>query len=203
MRGVPLWLAIVLLALAGCASKSGPTRSPEYERCLADLETGHARYEPIADFTEGKSCGIHEGVKLRAVGAELNSPLAMTCALADHMLRFEREAVQPSAQRIFGQPVVKIHHYGSYSCRSMTGRSDRMSLHASGKAVDIGIFELADGTKISVLRDWRAGGAKQRFLREVAQKSCGIFTLVLTPNANHAHRDHFHLDLGPYRLCAV
>lgn len=47
----------------------------------------------------------------------------------------------------------------------------------------------------------RAGGAvaeirKQRFLRGAHTSACGIFGTVLGPEANNAHRNHFHVDLA-------
>jgi hypothetical protein len=37
------------------------------------------------------------------------------------------------------------------------------------------------------------------FLRAVHKAACGDFRTVLGPEANNAHRDHFHLDLAPRR----
>ncbi|HUS97159.1 MAG TPA: extensin family protein [Hyphomicrobiaceae bacterium] len=40
------------------------------------------------------------------------------------------------------------------------------------------------------------------FLRQIHQDACGIFGTVLGPEANAAHRNHFHLDLAPRRRSA-
>ena len=40
------------------------------------------------------------------------------------------------------------------------------------------------------------------FLRRLHKGACGIFGTVLGPEANEAHRDHFHLDLAPRRRSA-
>ncbi len=37
------------------------------------------------------------------------------------------------------------------------------------------------------------------FLRRLHRGACGIFSTVLGPEANDAHRNHFHLDLAPRR----
>ena len=52
----------------------------------------------------------------------------------------------------------------------------------------------SDGARISVAADWRDGGAKGRFLREVRDGACRLFATVLSPDYNRAHRDHLHLD---------
>jgi hypothetical protein len=38
--------------------------------------------------------------------------------------------------------------------------------------------------------------AKAQFLREVHRTACGIFATVLGPEANKAHKDHFHVDMA-------
>jgi hypothetical protein len=40
---------------------------------------------------------------------------------------------------------------------------------------------------------------KRQFLREIHAKACGIFGTVLGPEANEAHRNHFHLDMAKRR----
>ena len=63
--------------------------------------------------------------------------------------------------------------------------------------IDIAGFVLADGTRISVLRDWPGEGDKARFLRTVRDGACDGFATVLSPDYNAAHADHFHLDMSP------
>jgi hypothetical protein len=75
-----------------------------------------------------------------------------------------------------------------------------LSEHAFGNAIDIGGFRLADGRWVRVT-SWRNGGAEQAFLREVAQGACRHFTVVLTPESDTAHQDHFHLDLSDWPVC--
>jgi hypothetical protein len=44
--------------------------------------------------------------------------------------------------------------------------------------------------------------AEAQFLRRLHKGACGPFGTVLGPEANEAHRDHFHLDLAPRRRSA-
>lgn len=127
----------------------------------------------------------------------------MSCALAERLDDFEREAVGPLALRYFGRPVTRIDHFGAFACRRESTGRNRLSQHALGNAIDIGGFELADGTTVTVAADWRAPGPRRAFLRELARRACSYFSVVLTPSSNAAHRDHLHLDIGPYRLCSV
>lgn len=43
---------------------------------------------------------------------------------------------------------------------------------------------------------------KTLFLKRVHERACGLFGTVLGPDANEAHRDHFHFDLAPRRRSA-
>jgi hypothetical protein len=45
--------------------------------------------------------------------------------------------------------------------------------------------------------------AEGRFLRQLHKGACGFFGTVLGPEANEAHRDHFHFDLAQRRHSAL
>jgi hypothetical protein len=60
---------------------------------------------------------------------------------------------------------------------------------------------LADGRRISVLRDWNDAAENGRFLKAVRDGACQQFNTVLSPDYNAAHRNHFHLDMGRWRVC--
>ena len=45
--------------------------------------------------------------------------------------------------------------------------------------------------------------AEARFLRRLHKGACGVFGTVLGPEANEAHRDHFHFDLAHRRHSAL
>jgi hypothetical protein len=47
-----------------------------------------------------------------------------------------------------------------------------------------------------------AKSAEAQFLRRLHKGACGVFGTVLGPEANAAHRDHFHLDLAHRRHSA-
>jgi len=185
--------------------------------CLKDLRDRSVVFEPLATAGASPACQVPNPVKVTADGPiGWNRAGVLSCATMRVVDRFETEAVQAAAQRHFGQRVVRLLHMGTYECR--TRRTDataaaaaagrpvsggRLSEHAKGQAIDIGGFELADGTIVSVKRDWRAGGRNAAFLHEVARAACEHFNVVLTPNYNAVHADHLHLDIGPHRLCGM
>ena len=83
-------------------------------------------------------------------------------------------------------------------------------MHRRGLAIDIGWLSAADGRAVSVLDDYekRAGAppcetrAETALGRDLRDFACGLhevktFNVVLTPNANKAHENHFHFDITP------
>ncbi|WP_437640791.1 extensin family protein [Sorangium sp. So ce854] len=88
----------------------------------------------------------------------------------------------------------------------------RPSQHALGLAIDVAALVKADGTRLDVKADWHGAigappcgpGSEPKeptpqalALREIicAVHASGLFNVVLTPNANEAHADHFHFDI--------
>jgi hypothetical protein len=133
---------------------------------------------------------------LRPAGPVLTCPVALSYAI------WERQVVRPAALEILGSELAAIAHYGAYACRRVGGgEAGRPSEHATANALDVAAFRLRDGRQVSVAADWSDEGPEGRFLRAVRDGACGPFEAVLGPEYNAAHRDHFHLDRGPYRVC--
>lgn len=125
----------------------------------------------------------------------------MQCPLSVAVYLWQRE-VDALTRKHFDQPLAKIHHYGSYSCRRQRGNgSGKWSEHSFANAWDVAAFELEDGTRIQILKDWDGPRKKANFLREARDAACGLFQVTLSPDFNAAHADHFHLDMGPSRSC--
>lgn len=181
------------------------------ERCRfllrsAGLAERAASLMPAAD----RRCRFGDGVRIAPEDSSsirfAPGGLVTSCPVAAALALWERDIVQPAARRHFGQPVARIDHAGSFSCRRIYGRSEGpFSEHATADAIDILAFRLADGTSVSVLRDWSGTAEKAAFLRDVRTGACDLFATVLSPDYNAAHADHFHLDQanrsGRWRLC--
>ena len=73
--------------------------------------------------------------------------------------------------------------------------------NASADALDISGFRLADGRSVSVLKDWPKQNQDAQFLRQVRDGACEAFSVVLSPDYNAAHRNHFHVDVGRWSVC--
>lgn len=170
--------------------------------CRDVLAAAHIQYSPIPNETTGYGCGFHDAVRIERTSAAVGEPFALSCRAAVSLALWERHGLQPVAAKYFAQPVERIEHYGSYACRNVYGRPRATrSRHATAEALDIAGFVLRDGTRIRVSNDWGAGDRRGEFLHELSAAACLFFDGVLTPDYNEAHKDHFHLDRGPYRVC--
>lgn len=174
----------------------------DFAQCRVLLRQAGVRYKVlpvVRPAAGGSQCGYADGVRFgpggsRGIALSPAGP-SLSCPVAAGLAMWEWNVVQPAAQELFGQRVAAIEHLGSYSCRRVYGRSaGDWSEHATADALDIAAFRLADGTRIAVLQDWPDEGAKGRFLRKVRTGGCKLFSTVLSPDYNAAHRDHLHLD---------
>jgi hypothetical protein len=118
-----------------------------------------------------------------------------TCAVGAGLARWLLHGVQPLAQSVLGSRVVALEHYGTNNCRRIGGGdSGNWSEHATGNAIDIAAFVLADGRRIQVKRDWTGPTEAAAFLKGARDAACSEFGTVLSPDYNAAHADHLHLD---------
>lgn len=203
---------MLLCLLGACASSkppplpAAPPASPlvlvdPIAACMAGLDQRHVDFERSADFHTPEGCGIDGAVKFKAAGVPLNRPLLLACSTAISLADFETKVVAPAAASL-GQHVTLLTSAGSYDCRGQrSDHPERLSEHGKGKAVDITGFTLEDGTRITVLKNWWGKDEKAEFLHKVAAGACKMFAVVLTPKSNKLHRDHLHLDTGPYKKC--
>ena len=190
--------------------------------CLAALDAAGLAFTPLPDAEAGPDCPLRNTVRLaRTRVSSLGGSLVMSCPAAVSLALWERHVVQPAALRHFGVPLARIDQVGTLACRNVYGQAEgRRSRHATAYAIDITGFRFADGRRVRVVSDWKApatssaamqasgdGAATDSaapgasFLAEVQRGACGFFDGVLGPGYNAAHRDHFHLDRGPYRVC--
>lgn len=176
--------------------------SNDPELCQQVLATTGIKFVRVPDRVTGTACGFSNAVRIEHTTAALGEPVSLTCRSAVSLAMWERHVLQPTARRYFEQPVARIEHFGSYSCRNLYGRPEATrSQHATAEALDVAGFVLADGRRLRVINEWNNEGAAARFLREVRTGACEFFDGVLSPDYNAAHRDHLHLDRGRFRVC--
>jgi hypothetical protein len=119
------------------------------------------------------------------------------------------------AEILEARGVVEAEHIGTYNYRCIGGGTPEtrpgctLSQHAQSKAIDLHAFTLESGDHFDTVDDWeiRADGQPicggtfdsegDEFLRDLAceMHGLGMFNIILTPDYNSAHRNHFHVDL--------
>ena len=111
--------------------------------------------------------------------------------------------------------ITQVTDYGIYNYRCIGGGTppscpNGISQHAYAMAIDLAGFTTTDSTYV-VNDDWvidpdseetcdaPSVEGKDTFLHELIceLKAANIWNIVLTPNYNADHRNHFHVDLTP------
>lgn len=173
------------------------------EACFVALSAAGVDYTRVERAGEDRACNLVNGLTLDQSLTPYSATLTMTCPMTAALHVWERHVVIPAAERFLKSEVVRIETFGSYSCRRVnSAREGRWSNHATGNAVDISGFRLADGRLVSVKADFGEATPEGRFLREVRDKACDLFSATLSPDYNAAHADHFHFDMGAWTSCS-
>ncbi|MEL6476585.1 MAG: extensin family protein [Pseudomonadota bacterium] len=174
------------------------------ELCHAALASGGAEAPQVAGLEASDVCHIRNAVRPARLGLARLYPTRMRCNIALRLALWEHHDLQPAARAHLGTGVREILHLGAYSCRRLrnaSGLAQRMSQHATANAFDISGFQLADGRMVTLRRDWTGGGPEAAFLRAARDGLCRWFRVVLSPDYNALHADHFHVDQGPFLSC--
>jgi hypothetical protein len=150
------------------------------------------------------------GVSYRYVANENpRHEVFMECNLALALVR--------AAPSLRERDIIEVADIGiyNYRCIGNVGTPpdcpNGISQHAYANAIDLAGYTTGDGSYYSVNHDWIINPAgegtcaattepgKDEFLHQLIcqQKAEGVWNIVLTPNYNAAHRDHFHVDLTP------
>lgn len=147
------------------------------------------------------------GMPFRYSGnANVRATFFMDCSLA-------RSLVQ-AAPHMRSRGIVEVTDIGVYNYRCIGGGTppdcpNGISQHAYAKAIDIAGVKDTAGVFYSVNDDWvidpstektceaATSNDKDAFLHELicAIKADKVWNIVLTPNYNAVHRNHFHVDL--------
>lgn len=203
-----------LVALSGCgwAEAPGTSPRPEGRGILNFLPIGIGAEEErlpsglfglpglvgeeIGAVPGNGRCGIGRAFRIQSVGGvALSAPARMNEETARALDVWVRTSLQPA----FDGRVVRMRMAAGYVCRTRNHRPGaRLSEHSFGRAIDLASFTLEDGTVVTVLNGWNDPEWREA-LRAVWRGACGPFGTVLGPNADAAHRDHFHFDTAAYR----
>lgn len=180
----------------------------KYDKAACKQTLNHVTVEKsfVKDSTIKNGCGWENAVRLSKIAGANFSSARVGCPMAAGLALWMNQIVQPAAKAILGSRVRQIIHYGTYSCRNIKGSLfskylNMRSEHATANAIDIGGFRLNNGQTISILSHWKKKGPEAKFLRKIHYGACSYFRVVLGPEANRLHADHFHFDRGLLIRC--
>ncbi len=204
----PIFPLLIMLFLSACGGRPEPKQAPRSPvspaQCYASLDRlPGLKYRRLPDRQEGPACGRVAALQLLDVGVPMRGLGPMTCPMAAGVHRWLRSVAEPAAQRHMGARLVAIDTYGTYACRPRNNMAGaRPSEHGTANAVDIAAFHFSDGRRVTVLDGWSRGSAAERaFLRTAHRGACGIFQVVIGPDGDRYHANHFHFDMGRWPYC--
>ena len=195
------------LALGSCNSrpdfvaKEEPWRADEERSCLTSKVVQQNPFVTPRSALGGPSvCGALQPFEMSAAvgGRVAMRPAALLrCQMVPAVDTWVSTVVQPAVRYYYGSELVELKVAASYGCRPMNNvPGAHLSEHGHANAIDISAFVLADGRQIAVKVGYWGPPRDRAFLRSVHQGGCRMFSTVLGPEFNAAHRDHFHLDLA-------
>jgi hypothetical protein len=175
-------------------------------KLLANLPVMFEKLKPIREGVCGDPAPILFQGFSDAPRLVIRPAAVMNCKMAAALRTWVTDVVQPRAKDLLHANVIRFDNASAYVCRTRYGApEERMSEHAFANAFDISAFITAKGERIDILEHWDAGDERAQFLRDIHAGACKIFATTLGPEANEAHRNHFHFDLAErrsgFKLC--
>jgi hypothetical protein len=182
--------------LAGVLLAAAPAVA-DPKACLAELDARKVAYKParrpgIANAVE--ITGTLGGIRY----STYSQPLVIDCSLAVSLEEAGRYAKALGIEKLFFS--------NAYSVRTVKG-TNRPSKHSFGLAIDVHSFgdlrvdrdyEQGLGDDVDCVgKPLTQGGATLKILQCQLVRS-GLFSLVLSPDFDADHHDHFHLEAKPW-----
>jgi hypothetical protein len=195
---------VLAVASSAAAAPAKPARpDPAAAACHQALDERGVSWRPAA--RTGVALGVEitgplGGVTWVAPGKD---PLVIDCSLA--------VSLADAGRYLRGLGIEEARWVSAYSRRNIRG-TDRPSNHSYGLAIDIARWAGPTLGVLSVVQDYEQGlgdavdclgqpMTQAGAILKVAQcqlVQSGLFFLVLTPDYDDAHHDHFHLEVRPW-----
>jgi hypothetical protein len=107
------------------------------------------------------------------------------------VIKIAKSWAAPPPHDLQGALTAKPHPAGS-NLKILTVADSMPAASASAKPIEV---KLKPPAPSAAEKDRAAKELASEFLHRVHDDACNIFGTVLGPDANAAHRDHFHLDM--------
>lgn len=164
-------------------SDHAPDSPPGFPGLTCDIEDPVFLYSPV------------NGVAIRYVSSAEDAEVLVSCQTAVSIVGSAAVAQSLGANELI--------HIGTYVCK-VIGDGPNISQHGLGQAIDIAGFTLDDGSEVTVFDHWEDGNPNPTtelgiLLRSFTDQVWGmnLWNIILTPEYNADHNDHFHVDLTP------
>jgi len=195
--------ALLPLGLLALLASAAPAAASPATHCQAELDRRGVSYRPAS--RPGIAIGVEITGPLGGItwSSGSRTPLVIDCSLA--------VSLDEAAPYLRALGIERATWSSGYSRRLVRGTS-RPSKHSFGLALDVARFHTADAGDLSVALDYEQGlgdavdclgqpatqaGAMLKVLQCQLVRS-GLFHLVLSPDYDDAHHDHFHLEALPW-----
>ena len=199
MRVVPASLLGLTLATTAAHAQ------PEASSCLAELDRLGVTYQ------RAKRSGIAIGVEIKGplggvtyANANDGQELVIDCSLAVSLAEVGRYLVALGFDR--------AAYSSAYARRNVRG-TGKPSKHSYGLAIDVHTLSGPEPGAVRVDRDYEQGlgdavdcigqpltqGGALLKIAQCQLSYSGLFHLVLSPDYDDAHHNHFHLEAKPWK----
>ena len=198
----------LVVVLAACGGGEGSTPATACQQTLEAMGIESAVAEPRMGVEEPTDVTVPIAGIAYDAGDGPRETFFMDCPLA--------VALGRAAEVFAALDVVAVSDFGIYNYRCIGSGTppdcpQGLSQHALGRALDIAGVTTSEGTFYSVNDDWvidpdgedtcsaATETAADAFLHQLAcdLHAAAVFNILLTPNYNADHRNHFHGDLTP------
>lgn len=198
-------ITLLLVSDSASVSGSGSASESESSSCLAALDALGV------DYARAKRPGIDIGVEVHGLlgGIELRAfggpeALVLDCSLVYSLAR--------AGDALRAQGVQRVVYSSAYQRRNVRG-TGRPSRHSFGLAIDLHSFVQGGDRLATVKADYEQGlgddldcigepltelGALLRAI-DCQLAASALFRIILTPDYDADHYNHFHLEALPWR----
>lgn len=189
-----------------------PSSERVYQSACQALLTGRIEAQALPPISEG-ACVARSPLSVTSVAANgrlipLAGEVILSCGMAATVADWAAD-IDAYLEARENTGLASIVTGTSYACRNRNNaESGFLSEHGFANALDVIGFELEDGRTLSLPEGWADPlSPAGRLLRFAHDAACARFTTTLGPEANEAHADHLHVDLGCHgqrciaRLC--
>jgi len=190
-----------LVIAAALLAYSAPAHADGAGDCYAQLDARHVSYKRTKK--PGIALAVEITGPLGGVTYSGYDALVIDCSLA--------VSLDEIGRYVTAMGIDRAAFSSAYSRRTVRG-TNRPSKHSFGLAIDVAGFTGNDLGTVRIDRDYEQGlgdavdcvgapltqgGAVLKILQCQLVRS-GLFHLVLSPDYDDAHHDHFHLEASPW-----